>query len=337
MNRSRTLILLGVVLLLVAVVILILGQQGAGTPPPSSAQSTPVPEIPSTVILVAAQDIPRGTLLGPDAAVVAKWPNNSLPPADLIIINPDRVKGQRARTDIYRGQPILESMITTEAAQLSATGFDAALFIPVGKVAIAFPIGQLSDVGYAVGAGDHVDLMVSFSIVDANQDGQYPLTPFNGDLFDQLKSTGVPTDQALQLAVAQLSTPQQPRLLSQLAIQNIEVLFVGEWPADGQLPKPAFATTSNGPDQAPAPVGTPTPLPPRPTMLILLVDHQQALILQWLREAKVTVDLALRAAADNAPVSTDTVSYQYLLTNFTIAIPPKVNTLIQSNSPQPGQ
>ncbi len=337
MNRSRTLILLGVVLLLVAVVILILGQQGAGAPP-ASAQPTPAPEVQSTVILVAAQDIPRGTLLGPDAVVVAKWPDISLPPADLIIINPDRVKGQRARTDIYRGQPILESMITTEAAQLSATGYDAALFIPVGKVAVAFPIGQLSDVGYAVGAGDHVDLMVSFSVVDVNQDGQYPLTPFNQELLDQLKSTGVPTDQALQLAVAQLGKAQQPRLLSQLTIQNIEVLFVGEWPADGQLPKPASSTTSTGSNQAPPPpAGTPTPLPPRPTMLILLVDHQQALILQWLREAKVTVDLALRAAADNAPVSTDTVSYQYLLTNFNIAIPPKVNTIIQSNSPQQGQ
>ncbi len=328
MNRSRTLILLGVVLLLVAVVILILGQQGSGVTP-TSAPPTPVPEVQSTVILVAAQDIPRGTLLGPDAAVVVKWPNDSLPPANLIITSPDRVKGQRARTDIYRGQPILESMITTDAGQLSATGYDAALFIPAGKVAVAFPIGQLSDVGYAVGAGDHVDLMVSFSVVDANQDGQYPLTPFNLDLLDQLKSTGVPADQALQLAVGQLGKPQQPRLLSQLAIQNIEVLYVGEWPADGQLPKPASATTSTGPNQAPPPAGTPTPLPPRPTMLILLVDHQQALILQWLREAKVTVDLALRAAADNAPVSTDTVSYPYLLTTFNIAIPPKVNTLIQ--------
>jgi Flp pilus assembly protein CpaB len=333
MNRSRTLILLGVVLLLGAVAILVLTQQGTGTPQ-ASLQPTPIPEPPSTVILVAAQDIPRGAIIGPDAVVVAKWPNSSLPPNDLIISSPDQVKGQRARTDIYRGQPILQKMITSNAADLSATGYDAALFIPPGKVAVSFPIDQLSDVGYAVGAGDHVDLMVSFSVVDVNQDGQYPITPFNQDLYDQLRSTGAPADQALSAALAQMGKSEQPRLQAQLALQNIEVLHVGEWPASGQLPKPESTPTDQS--APPPPAGTPTPLPPRPTLLILLVDQQQALLLQWLRQAKVTVELALRAAGDNAPVSTDTVSYQYVLTSFNITIPPKLNTIIQ-NPVTPGQ
>ncbi|MBI5564070.1 MAG: hypothetical protein HY870_04180, partial [Chloroflexi bacterium] len=73
---------------------------------------------------------------------------------------------------------------------------------------------------------------------------------------------------------------------------------------------------------------TPTPTPPRPDMLILLVDPQQALILEWLKESGVIIRLALRGATDSAPVSTDTVSYQYILTNFNITIPPKVNTII---------
>jgi hypothetical protein len=41
----------------------------------------------------------------------------------------------------------------------------------------------------------------------------------------------------------------------------------------------------------------------------------------------------LRAAGDNAPVSTETVSYQYILTAFNITIPPKTNTIIVGNSP----
>lgn len=333
MNRSRTLILLGVVLLLGAVAILVLTQSGTPAAPPPEV--TPAPEAPSTLILVAAQDIPRGALIGPDAVVVAKWPNNSLPPNDLIIVNPDEVKGQLARTDIYRGQPILKKMIASSAAELAAIGNDAALFIPPGKVAVAFPIDQLSDVGYAVGAGDHIDLLISFSVVDANQDGQYPVTPFNQDLFDQLRSTGAPADQALQAALGLMGKSEQPRLLSQLALQNVEVLHVGEWPQTGELPH--LEPVSTPTDQAaPPPGGTPTPLPPRPTMLILLVDQQQALILQWLREAKVTVNLALRAASDNAPVSTDTVTYEYVLTNFNITIPPKLDTIIQ-NPTTPGQ
>jgi hypothetical protein len=64
-------------------------------------------------------------------------------------------------------------------------------------------------------------------------------------------------------------------------------------------------------------------------MVILLLDQQQALILHWLqREGSIDINLVLRAAGDNAPVSTETVSYQYILTNFNITIPPKVNTII---------
>ena len=70
--------------------------------------------------------------------------------------------------------------------------------------------------------------------------------------------------------------------------------------------------------------------------MILLVDQQQALILQWLTHADVSISLALRGAGDNAPVSTETVSYQYILTNFNIAIPPKVNTIVSPAS-VPGQ
>jgi hypothetical protein len=81
--------------------------------------------------------------------------------------------------------------------------------------------------------------------------------------------------------------------------------------------------------QAQAAAGTPTATPPRPDMILVLVDQQQALILQWLQqEGNIAVNLVLRGAADNAPVSTETVSYQYILTNFNITIPPKSNTII---------
>jgi hypothetical protein len=71
-------------------------------------------------------------------------------------------------------------------------------------------------------------------------------------------------------------------------------------------------------------------------MIILLVDQQQALILQWLQQqGDIALNLALRGAGDNAPVSTDTVSYQYILTNFNITIPPKTNTVIVGGNIKP--
>ncbi len=115
-----------------------------------------------------------------------------------------------------------------------------------------------------------------------------------------------------------------------MTLQNVEVLHVGEWPIGGILPK---TTPTLSPDQQARSdrrlLGTPTATPPRPDMIILLVDQQQALILQWLQqEGNVALNLVLRGAGDNAPVSTDTVSYQYILTNFNITIPPKTNTII---------
>jgi hypothetical protein len=186
-------------------------------------------------------------------------------------------------------------------------------------------------------------MIVSFAIVDVDQEGQFPVVPFNRDLVDELTAAGLEPAEAVARVLAKLDTAGiQPRLLSQLTLQNIEVLHVGEWPAGGILPK---TTPTLSPEQqavqAQAAAGTPTATPPRPDMIIVLVDQQQALILQWLQqEGNIAPNLVLRGAGDNAPVSTETVSYQYILTNFNITIPPKANTIIvgeKSNTVQPPQ
>ena len=108
MNRSRVLILLGVLLLVGAIAVLvILPQTLAPQQPPE--QPTPIPQIQTTEILVAAQNIPRGAVISPDAVVPSKWPNDSLPPADLIITNPEKVVGQIARTDHQRHEVVEEA------------------------------------------------------------------------------------------------------------------------------------------------------------------------------------------------------------------------------------
>jgi len=338
MNRSRVLILLGILLLVGAVAVLVI-LPPLLTPPTVVDQSpTPVPEIPTTEILVAAQNIPRGSVIVSETAILTKWPIDSLPPADLIITDQKKVDQKIARTDILRGQPILESLIATDPKALTARGGDASLFIPPGKVAMAFPIDKLTSVGYAIGSGDHVDLLVSFSIVDANQEGQYAIVPFNRDLVDELIAAGMQPADAVAKAIGDAANAHvEPRLLSQLTLQNVEVLHVGTWPMEGIL---ALPTPTLSPEQKAAqpavPGGTPTVTPPRPDMLILLVDQQQALILQWLeREGSININLVLRAAGDNAPVSTETVSYQYILTNFNITIPPKTNTIIVGSGSAP--
>jgi len=330
MNRSRIFIFLGIVLLLGAVAIILIQQGGAGGGTPTVQAPPPTPEPPMTEIVVAVNDIPRGRIIGQkDYVILRKVPDNNLPPKDLLFTKQEDVIGKRARTDIFNGQPVLRTMVTDDPKSLAAIGNDASLFIPSGKVAIAFPIDQITSVGYAVGAGDRVDMLVSFFVLDVNQEGQYPVIPFNRDLQDELVAAGMPNAEAVaKVLEEQAKAKVQPRLVTQLTLQNIEVMHVGEWPSDGRLPRgmPTLPADQGAATlQAP---GTPVPTPPRPTMLILLVDQQQALIVQWLHESGVTVNLALRGAGDNAPVSTDPVSYSYILTNFNITIPPKVNSVI---------
>lgn len=330
MNRSRVLILLGILLLVGTIAVLVILPQTLAQPP-AQELPTPIPEVRTTEILVAAQNIPRGAIISADAVVPSKWPNDSLPPADLIITNPDQAVGKIARTDVLRGQPMLESLIAADPKDLTTKGSDASLFIPAGKVAMAFPISKLTSVGYAIGAGDRVDVIVSFAVLDVDQEGQYPVVPFNRDLVDDLISAGMEPQEAVSRVLNKLdSVSIKPRLLSQLTLQNIDVLHVGEWPVGGILPKttPTLSVDQQA-AQVQAAAGTPTATPPRPDMVILLVDQQQALILQWLQqEGNIALNLVLRGAGDNAPVSTETVSYQYILTNFNITIPPKANTII---------
>ena len=343
MNRSRVLILLGILLLVGALAVLVIFPQVLANQQPTETP-TPTPEVKTTEILVAAQNIPRGAVISPDAVIPSKWPNDSLPPADLITTDPQKVIGKIARTDVLRGQPMLSSLITSDSKALAATGGDASLFIPAGKVAMAFPITKLTSVGYAIGAGDHVDLIVSFAVVEVDQEGQFPVMPFNRDMVDELVSAGLQPADAVARVLSKLDTAAiRPRLLSQLTLQNVEVLHVGDWPAGGILPQ---VTPTLSPEQQSAQVqaaaGTPTATPPRPDMVILLIDQQQALILQWLQqEGNVALNLVLRGAGDNAPVSTDTVSYQYILTNFNITVPPKTNTVIvgqeTGTTPKPPQ
>src|SRR3972149_10878704 len=239
MNRSRIFIFLGSVLLRGALAIILMQQGGAGAGPPRVQAPPPTPEPPMTEIVVAVNDIPRGRIIGQkDYVILRKVPDNNLPPKDLLFTKQEDVIGKRARPDIFNGQPVLRTMVTDDPKSLAAMGNDASLFIPSGKVAIAFPIDQITSVGYAVGAGDRVDMLVSFCVLDVNQEGQYPVIPFNRDLQDELVAAGMPNAEAVaKVLEEQAKAKVQPRLVTQLTLQNIEVMHVGEWPADGRLPR----------------------------------------------------------------------------------------------------
>ncbi|HJW84302.1 MAG TPA: Flp pilus assembly protein CpaB [Anaerolineae bacterium] len=330
MRRGRTFILLGLVLLLGALAVFLFasGQpQQASTP---VATVEPTPAIQLVKIVVAAQNIPRGKLITADAVYLADWPRDSVPPG--AFNNLEDVQNLIARTDILFNQPLMDVMLTNDRAQLTTFGSDAALLIPNDKRAVGLPIDQMASVGYALRPGDHVDVMVGFWLVDVDRDGQYPVVPFNRALVDELVASGMTPDQAANL-VAQQASAAKPflRLSTQLVLQDVEVLSVGEWKDATPIPPftpgaPQLPTPTLPPQAAPNATATPTPAPPN--MVLLIVSPQQALILQWLRESDAIIDLALRGTTDRAPADTTTVTLQYLFENFNVTLPPKLDFVI---------
>lgn len=91
------------------------------------AQATPLPTItpvPMVEIVVAIQDIPRGTIIRPDTVQIYPWPADAVPVN--AVSNPEDVIDKVARTDIFREQPILGNLIVEDFQNLAGIGSDAA-------------------------------------------------------------------------------------------------------------------------------------------------------------------------------------------------------------------
>lgn len=329
--RPRTTILLGVILLLGVGVFLILSSQTGGDPEADEVDTpVPTPVIPTVQIVVSAQNIPRGRLITEDSVTLVDWPLDSVPPGAFETI--EDVLNLTARTDVLFNQPLTGVMLTNDRAQLVQRGSDAALLIPNDRRGFAMPIDQLASVAYAILPGDHVDVIVSLWIVDVNRDGQYPEIKID-DKVAACLALGLDPSEALQCAREQVADAKVfDRLSSQIILQDIEILVVGNWVDPTPVPPftPGVPVAEEFDPEAPpvALAGTPTVTPPRPNVVVLSVTPQQALILQWLRESDAILDLALRGPTDRAPSDTETVTLQYLFDNFNVTVAPKLDFAI---------
>lgn len=202
-------------------------------------------------------------------------------PADLVpadaLKSIDEAVGTTARTPVFSGQILLQRQFL--AAQ-GRTG--ASVNIPAGKVLVAFPSTDMLNATGAVQAGDHVDIMLSLPISGTTR-------------IDSAATTG--SQEAGAGAGAKTLT-------SQATLQNIEVYSIGQWTPPGQQ--------ANGPAAGAQPANANNGL----KIITFIVDHQEALILKYIKDSGGTIDLAVRSAADNKNVATDPVSLDYLVDLF---------------------
>jgi pilus assembly protein CpaB len=335
MQRGRLLIILGIILGLAtlgAVAFLFLGGGGGGLL--AEPTPTPAPEvdtdqgIPTTQVIVALQPIGRGSQFVRGSIGRRDWPANNVPPET--IADEAETIGKIAKTEIVQGQVIVRSMLAD-----IGEGGDASFLVPVGQVAIAYPINRQTSISYAIQPGDFVDILVTAFFVDVDEEFQtrlpnkinffFPITDQTTgdeisvettDPFDEGRFAVTSGDLP---AIVSPREPQVPRRVAQLTVQSAKVVKVGPWI---EPPPPPPPEEQEGEE-------VPTPTPNLPDIVTLAVTPQDALVLLWLRQSGIYSEMALRAAGEeNADHLTEAVTLQYMLTRFNIAVPPKIEFIM---------
>jgi pilus assembly protein CpaB len=243
------------------------------------------------------------------------------------------VLGKVARTDIFREQPILSTLLVEDLTQIANVGSDLGAVLPSDRVAVAIPIDKYTSVAYGIQEGDHVDVILSMLFVDVDEVFQ-SIIPNKLTLFTTVEGTltlletieGRPDQSSLGPVIVGPSERQRPRLVTQRTIQDAIVMHVGEFPEGGRfigvLPTPTTAVTA----EAAAETGSGTPVPPptavpRPNIATLAVSPQYAVVLAWAIEARLPITLAIRSATDTSRVPTQAVTMDYIMSEFRIDLP----------------
>ncbi len=352
--RGRLLILVGLIILLVVIVVVVVVLPGMQPPtvvdPGTGQEVVQQPEVdvgpsPTPIryvrIVRALQNLPRGyrfpTAIEELANVVdyIEWPELVVP---FNALREDQggleqVLGQVARTDIFREQPLLSTLLVPDLLGIANVGSDLGAVLPTDRVAVTIPINRVTSVGYGIQDGDHVDIIISMLFVDVDEVFQ-SIQPNNITLFSIKEGgdiefveavQGRPDVTSLGPAIIGPSERQRPRLVTQRTVQDALVMHVGDFPLNGDYigipPTPTPLPVEEGEDGGGGtPPPPPTPVPP-PDIVTLGVTPQYSVVLVWAIEAKLPLTLALRSATDTSRVPTQPVTLDFIMNEFRIDLP----------------
>ncbi len=339
MRRGRIFIILAflVIIGVIVVVYYFVKIRPPSKPTPPSAQATQQTQF--VEIVTAKQNIAAGTTITEDML-------GSLPyPADKVVVglytNKNDLLKMYAVYPIPQGMPIMSSMVSKTPGGTNLPGSYWAKFIPQGLTAVAIPMTRLSSVAYGIRDGDHVNLVVTMMIVDIDPTTQSSLPNKLGSVEETgtggLKITSsdviqghLEQDPLLTslLVYIQPSETQRPRIVTQMILQDVQVLHVGNFPVVGETGNDQLLSAAAGTAGAtptPAPSGQTVPTVVHPDIITLMVAPQDAVMLTYLMFNNVQITMTLRNPNDQEPASqTEAASLEYLLTQYNIPVPAKL-------------
>lgn len=219
--NSRKIILLAVALIVAGgTMLLARSMLDNGAPPPSTDQGAVAVATAMTEVLVAARDLPAGSLLKDTDVKWQAWPKDAATEQFAVkgVKETKDFIGAVVRQGLRTGDPIMNSRVVRVGEQ----GFLSAVLTP-GLRAITIPITPASGVAGFAFPGDHVDVIVTHKITRRAPEG-------NGTVDHKVSETMLTNvrvlaldqktdDQAKEAKPAQLATLEvTPRQAEKLAL-----------------------------------------------------------------------------------------------------------------------
>ena len=303
MKRSNRLVLLiGIFLAIVAFVLIVFMFRDGGDD--GTVQDPTLREV---AIVVAAKDIPLGTLIQADDLTT----NNVIErdkPVDSFT-DMASVIGQTARANVTTGQLITNAILGTN----TSTGI-VDIDCPTTFVCMAVQVDQVSGVGTLTQAGDFVDMVVGFTA------DRFPIVTVN-------------PDDATITTVAGVNGTSVKALL-----QGVQVVGT-------LLPPPPADTGTTDPNAEPG-TGTETVLNGQQQIVILAVTTQQSEVIKF-GQLDGSISLVLRSGDDFRdpltgdllpantviPVATTGITLKTLVDDYGVLVPELVEAVLPEQNP----
>jgi pilus assembly protein CpaB len=248
-------------------------------------------QIRQVAVVTSTKDIPDQTVITGEGLLVKPFPVDFAPSGALGSM--DQVVGKFANGFIAKDQVIVAGQITpTRRSPILSDR------VPMGKVAIWLPMPELMGAANVLKVGDHVDILLSIPMGGAGGSGT---------------GSGLSTQTTLQdVEVFRLGYEE-----INLA-QSTTIGPSAQPPAAGQ-PKPGTgpATLNTGPPDA-------QNAPASQKAIGFLVDHQDAVIIKFIKDSGGTIDLVLRSSEEEQVVRTEAITMDSVVDRFRFRIPQSV-------------
>ncbi|MCA9978906.1 MAG: hypothetical protein KC413_24265, partial [Anaerolineales bacterium] len=138
----------------------------------SALEQTFIPQIltDTVEVVVSLQTVERGWQM--TAAELVTDTRYIDEVGDNVITNIEDAIGLYARAKIFQGETLTKDALVADPSLIGQTEYGPSSLIPPGYIALAVPMDRLSGVAYALNEGDYIDIMMTFSFYQIDEQFQ---------------------------------------------------------------------------------------------------------------------------------------------------------------------